>query len=96
MGCHRDSGRSGHKFMAVASVFFAPYVTQLNLIFKDIDINPLPQAETLLKSKDMQGIYALYFVTRLLFFRILSAACLFVSGRRVRSVVSRAECARDC
>ena len=75
MGCHRDSGRSGHKFMAVASVFFAPYVTQLNLIFKDIDINPLPQAETLLKSKDMQGIYALYFVTRLLFFRILSAAC---------------------
>ena len=75
MGCHRDSGRSGHKFMAVASVFFAPYVTQLNLIFKDIDINPLPQAETLLKSKDMQGIYALYFVTKLLFFRILSAAC---------------------
>jgi len=38
----------------------------------------LPQAETLLKSKVLQGVYAFYFVTRLLFFLILSAACFLV------------------
>ena len=71
----KNSGRSGHKFMAAASVFSCPLCYAVKLHFQGYRYKPLPQAETLLKSKDIQGLYTLCFVTRLLFFRILSAAC---------------------
>ena len=74
----KNSGRSGHKFMAVASVFSCPLCYAVKPHFQGYRYKPLPQAETLLKSKDIQGVYAFYLVTRLLFFLILSAACFLV------------------
>ena len=41
MGCHRDSGRSGHKFMAVASVFFCPLCYAVKPHFQGYRYKPL-------------------------------------------------------